>query len=119
MFNKYPNAKSQTPGLAASTASQRNDGYAADFLIARIANQASYSTYVESETDYPVATGTVHGPAEAGRNGAVSEIPLSQIGIYPGVASYKSDTPLITADGAPVKATGTGTWGQLYAAGRM
>ena len=118
MFKKTPNGQQQTPGLAKATASSSNNGYAADFLLARIANQASYSAYVENETDYPVATGTVSAPAEAGTVDAVAQIPLSQIGIYPGIATYKSDTPLITTDGAPVKATGPGSWGQLYAAGR-
>lgn len=119
MFHKMPNAQSQTPGLTATDGASLNNGYAADFLLARIANQASYSTYVENETNFPVATGSVSAPAEAGTVDAVAEMPLSQIGIYPGIATYTSSTPLITTDGAPVKATGTGSWAQLYAAGRM
>ena len=48
---------------------------------------------------------------------AAESIPLTRIQIYPGVVLYEDLQPLITADGAPVTATGPGTWGQLYAAG--
>lgn len=46
-------------------------------------------------------------------------VPLSRIQIQPGVILYEDTQPLITADGAPVTATGKGQWGQLYAAGRI
>jgi len=47
----------------------------------------------------------------------VKSIPLVRIQIRPGVLLYDELQPLITADGAPVAATGPGTWGQLFAAG--
>lgn len=108
----------QTP----SASPQQNNGYASDSLLSRIASQATYAQYLESETDYPVATGASNAGAngsEIGTNDGVAEIPLSQIAIYPGMAAYTATSPLITADGAPVSATGVGSWGQLYAAGRM
>lgn len=114
MFQKIPNSPTARPGIQ-----QPNNGYAADFLMGRIVNQPQYSTYMENETDFPLATGSVHANAEVGQNQAVAQMPLSRITIYPGAAAYASDSPLITADGAPVKSTGTGSWGQLYAAGRM
>lgn len=46
-----------------------------------------------------------------------TEIPLIHIRIFPGVISYEEMEPLIAADGAPIAATGKGSWGQLYAAG--
>jgi len=49
--------------------------------------------------------------------GAVKEIPLTAIGIYPGVVGY-DDNPLIAADGAPISSTGPGQWSQIYRAGR-
>lgn len=50
--------------------------------------------------------------------GAPSLVPLTRIGIYPGMVTYEDMQPLITSDGAPVAATGQGTWGQLYKAGK-
>jgi hypothetical protein len=47
----------------------------------------------------------------------VKQIPLMRIRIFPGMLAVEDTQPLITADGAPVAATGAGTWGQLYAAG--
>lgn len=47
-----------------------------------------------------------------------NEIPLIHIEIFPGMISYEDMQALITADGAPVAATGHGQWGQLYAARR-
>lgn len=47
-----------------------------------------------------------------------SETPLTRIRVYPGIISYEDLQPLISADGAPIAATGKGTWGQLWAAGR-
>jgi hypothetical protein len=47
----------------------------------------------------------------------VKSIPLVRIQIRPGVILYDQLQPLLTSDGAPVAATGPGTWGQLYAAG--
>ena len=49
----------------------------------------------------------------------VKQIPLMRIQIFPGTVLVDELQPLITADGAPVAATGKGTWGQLYAAGRQ
>jgi len=48
----------------------------------------------------------------------IREAPLVRIGIYPGYMSYEDMDPLYTADGAGVTATGRGTWGQLYRAGK-
>jgi hypothetical protein len=48
--------------------------------------------------------------------GSVKATPLVRIAIYGNGIAY--DEPLVTADGAPVSATGPGAWGQLYAAGR-
>jgi hypothetical protein len=53
-----------------------------------------------------------------GKYGAPLERPLWRIQIYPGVIAYEDMDPLIAADGAPIAATGPGTWGQLYRAGR-
>jgi hypothetical protein len=114
MFQKYPN----NPG-GPQKQPQTLNGHAADSLLSRVAGQASYASYVENETDFPVATGSVHADSEVGTNDAVAEIPLSKIVIYPGMATYSATSPLITSDGAAISATGTGSWGQLYAAGRM
>lgn len=54
-----------------------------------------------------------------GSNEAVMEIPLVRIQIRPGYITYEDLTPLIASDGAPIAASTPGTWGQLYAAGRM
>lgn len=54
--------------------------------------------------------GTLDGP---------SEIPLVRIRIFPGIIGWDIMQPLIASDGAPIAATSTGSWGQLYAAGRM
>lgn len=54
-----------------------------------------------------------------GQYGTPEEMPTMRISITPGTYQYEDLTALITADGAPVAATGAGTWGQLYAAGRM
>jgi hypothetical protein len=48
----------------------------------------------------------------------VKAIPLTRIQIYPGVVSYEDTYPLIAPDGGLISATGAGTWGQLYAAGK-
>lgn len=53
-----------------------------------------------------------------GTNLGPTETPLVRIQIYPGLISYEDLQPLIAPDGAPIAATGPGTWGQLYAAGR-
>lgn len=50
--------------------------------------------------------------------GDIKEVPTQRIRIYPGVILYEDLQPLIAADGAPIAATGKGTWGQLYAIGR-
>ncbi len=54
-----------------------------------------------------------------GTNLGPTEIPLSHVLIFPGIIAYEDTTPLIASDGAPITATGKGTWGQLYAVGRM
>lgn len=48
----------------------------------------------------------------------ITEAPVMRIGIFPGYISYDDLEPLYTADGAGVTATGRGTWGQLYRAGK-
>jgi len=48
---------------------------------------------------------------------AVTGRPDVQIAITTGGVTM-DDNPLITADGAPIPATGRGKWGSLYAAGR-
>lgn len=48
----------------------------------------------------------------------LAEIPLTRIVIRPGVISYEEMDPIIASDGSPIAATGKGTWGQLYRAGR-
>lgn len=53
-----------------------------------------------------------------GRYNTPAEIPNFRIQISPGTLSYEDMQPLIASDGAPIAATGQGTWGQLYAAGR-
>jgi len=56
---------------------------------------------------------------EKGRYNAPITTPLVRIAIYPGTITYEDNlVPLIAPDGAPIAATGPGTWGQLYAAGR-
>lgn len=47
--------------------------------------------------------------------GNIKAVPTQRIRIYPGVIAYEDLQPLIAADGAPIAATGKGTWGQLYA----
>lgn len=49
-----------------------------------------------------------------------TEIPTVNIMVYPdsNVIAYQDMQPLVAPDGAPIAATGPGTWGQLYAAGR-
>jgi len=49
--------------------------------------------------------------------GAMFTTPNVRIRIFPGVITYEDTYPLIAPDGAPISATGPGTWGQLYAAG--
>jgi hypothetical protein len=53
-----------------------------------------------------------------GRYNTPAEIPNFRIQITPDAVVYEDLQPLIAADGAPIAATGPGTWGQLYAAGR-
>lgn len=49
--------------------------------------------------------------------GTVKATPLVRVQVFPnGVIAY--DEPIIAADGAPITATGTRQWGQLYAAGK-
>lgn len=49
----------------------------------------------------------------------ITEVPLMRIATYDGLITYEDLDPLISADGAPIAATGRGSWGQLYRAGRM
>lgn len=56
---------------------------------------------------------------EVGRYGTPAQRPTVRIQIYPGVMTYEDMYALDAADGAPIAATAPGTWGQLYAAGRM
>lgn len=53
-----------------------------------------------------------------GRYATPAETPLINIQVYPGMISYEDMQPLIASNGAPIAATGQGTWGQLYAARR-
>jgi hypothetical protein len=54
-----------------------------------------------------------------GRYATPLETPLMRIQIYPDLITYEDMEPLVSgSDGAPIAATGPGTWGQLYAAGR-
>lgn len=48
--------------------------------------------------------------------GTPDQIPLIRIATYFNGTGY--DEPIIAADGAPIKSTGPGQWGQLYRAGR-
>jgi len=50
--------------------------------------------------------------------GDIRQVPTIRIQVRPGVVMYEDLQPLIAADGAPIAATGKGTWGQLYAVGR-
>jgi hypothetical protein len=45
-------------------------------------------------------------------------MPLARVMINPGGMTYETLQPIFTADGAAVPATASGSWGQLYAAGR-
>lgn len=54
-----------------------------------------------------------------GRYNTPSEMPLTLIEINPGYITYQDMLPLIASDGAPIAATGPGTWGQVHAAGRI
>ncbi len=49
--------------------------------------------------------------------GAVNMQPTVMVGVRAGYITYADMTPLVTADGAPVYATGPGTWGNVYRAG--
>lgn len=53
-----------------------------------------------------------------GRYNTPTETPLVRIQVFPGVIAYDELQPLIAADGAPIAATATNNWSQLYAAGR-
>lgn len=48
-----------------------------------------------------------------------TEVPNVRVGIYPGQITYQDLTAIITPDGRPIAATGQGTYGQLYSAGRL
>lgn len=50
--------------------------------------------------------------------GNIKAVPTMRIRMFSGMIAYEDLQPLITADGAPIAATGPGTWGQLYAVGR-
>ena len=106
MFNRITADGAPSPVTAGSSANL----YPADFLMGRIASQARYSAYTESRVDFPYATGAVSSPS-AGLTNSVAELPMSQIVFYPDMATYQAGGPIITADGAPIPATGPGTSG--------
>lgn len=54
-----------------------------------------------------------------GRYNTPAEMPLVRIAIMPGYVTYEDLTPLFTSEGNLVPATTKGSWGQLYAAGRI
>lgn len=54
-----------------------------------------------------------------GQYNTPTEMPSVRVGIYPGTITYQDLTPIITPDGRPIAATGQGSYGQLYAAGRL
>jgi len=54
-----------------------------------------------------------------GRYNTPEEMPSVRVGIYPGVITYQDLTAIITPNGAPIAATGQGSYGQLYSAGRL
>jgi hypothetical protein len=68
-----------------------------------------------------IASGLTTNPdlTVVGVNMGPTETPLVRVGIFSNMITYEDMQPIITADGAPVYATSPGTWGQLYAAGRM
>ena len=110
MFHKLNNGQPTGPAPTLGQGSLRQ----------RIAEQANYSSYIESATEHPISTGgNTSPPAAVGTNMGVAEIPLLKISIRRGMAQYADVTALVTSDGAPISSTGTGSWGQLYAAGRM
>lgn len=56
---------------------------------------------------------------EVGKYGTSAQMPLSRVTVtQDNTVLYEDTQTLWTADGAPIVATGKGTWGQLYAAGR-
>lgn len=72
-------------------------------------------------TDDGVKAGTeqINDLTVVGLNMGATDIPLVRIRVNGPVITSEELQPLITADGAPVSATMAGSWGQLYAAGRM
>lgn len=57
--------------------------------------------------------------SEVGRYGTPAQMPLARVTINnDSTVLYEDTQTLWTADGAPIVATGKGTWGQLYAAGK-
>jgi hypothetical protein len=71
-----------------------------------------------SQLKQRIAAPTEPDLSVVGRYNTPAEIPTFRIRISPGTLAYEDMQPLIAADGAPIAATGPGTWGQLYAAGR-
>lgn len=57
--------------------------------------------------------------AVVGRYNTPAEIPNARVIVTSDAFHYEDMTPMYAADGAPIAATGAGTWGQLYSAGRL
>lgn len=68
-----------------------------------------------SGTNMTTAMGTYH---PSGTAATPMEMPLSQVQITTGGVTVSDMTPIFAADGAPIPATGAGSWAQLHAAGR-
>jgi len=54
-----------------------------------------------------------------GRYATPAEVPNIRVIVTSDAYHYEDMTPMYAADGAPIAATGAGSWGQLYAAGRL
>lgn len=54
-----------------------------------------------------------------GRYATPAEVPNIRVIVTQDAYHYEDMTPMYAADGAPIAATGAGSWGQLYAAGRL
>lgn len=54
-----------------------------------------------------------------GMANAPNATPLTRVRIFGNMVAYDDLHPIIASDGAPISATAPGSWGQLYAAGRV
>lgn len=54
-----------------------------------------------------------------GRYATPAEIPNARVIVTTDAYHYEDMQPMYAADGAPIAATGAGSWGQLYSAGRL